>query len=543
MNKSDNHNNRSNNRFAKILTAAVVCAAVAAQAGCTVMPSGGSSVNTAETTQPAAANTGGSDSEDETSDSALSSQDNDESSEKTGETGEAGETGETDSSAPIESSAQEVSSPESSDLESFIQESLDIHVHSFGEYETIAEPDCTHDGKAAAKCECGKTVEKIIPALGHEYVVDHSDWAAVYYKCRRCGDEITEKKAVKTSKDINDLSVTVEDEHICDGKLFRPAVTIMDGEEDITASAHIEYDSSAVEVGSYYLTIYMKGIYTGTRRYEYKIFPPAPKLELKAEGKDYYTVKWNNDGDMSGYILEYSTSKDLKDPETIELGSHRKSCKVTGLEENTRYYFRIRAEKTVNDSVRYRSRWSDILQVGTPHIEVIDGITYVDGILIANKTYSLPSSYDPGLSPEAKKAFDKMAADALSDGLYLFIVSGYRSYSTQYSTYNYFVWERGTAAADRVSARPGHSEHQSGLAMDINTTSSAFEGTPEAIWLEKNCWKYGFIIRYPKGKESITGYIYEPWHVRYLGKDIAKKVYDSGLTLEEYLGIDSVYKY
>ena len=78
--------------------------------------------------------------------------------------------------------------------------------------------------------------------------------------------------------------------------------------------------------------------------------------------------------------------------------------------------------------------------------------------------------------------------------------------------------------------------------MDLNIIDDSFEGTPEAIWIEKNSYKYGFIIRYPKGKENITGYKYEPWHIRYLGKDIAKKVYDSGLTLEEYLGINSKYK-
>jgi LAS superfamily LD-carboxypeptidase LdcB len=101
----------------------------------------------------------------------------------------------------------------------------------------------------------------------------------------------------------------------------------------------------------------------------------------------------------------------------------------------------------------------------------------------------------------------------------------------------------GKDATDTFSARPGHSEHQTGMAMDIIEASSAFEGTPAAIWLAENCYKYGFIIRYPKGKENITGYKYEPWHIRYLGKDTAWAVYNSGLTLEEYLGIDSVYNY
>src|SRR5699024_5056985 len=99
----------------------------------------------------------------------------------------------------------------------------------------------------------------------------------------------------------------------------------------------------------------------------------------------------------------------------------------------------------------------------------------------------------------------------------------------------------GAEMADTYSARPGHSEHQTGLAFDLNEISDAFAGTPEAEWLAEHAHEYGFIIRYPADKEDITGYSYEPWHVRYLGKEIAEKVYESGLCLEEYLGIDSVY--
>ena len=176
-------------------------------------------------------------------------------------------------------------------------------------------------------------------------------------------------------------------------------------------------------------------------------------------------------------------------------------------------------------------------------IIVKDGLTYIGGILIANKTYSLPKDYDPGeLSKEASDAFEEMKADALKDDIELWIQSGYRSYSLQEELYNRYVEEDGKQKADTYSARPGHSEHQTGLAMDLNIIDSSFEGTPEAIWIEENAYKYGFIIRYPKGKEKITGYMYEPWHLRYLGKETAKKVYESGLTLEEYLGIDSKYK-
>ncbi len=169
-------------------------------------------------------------------------------------------------------------------------------------------------------------------------------------------------------------------------------------------------------------------------------------------------------------------------------------------------------------------------------------LTYIDGILIANKTYSLPSDYDPGVDAEAYGALTEMFAAAASEGLSMYVCSGYRSYATQAELYNSYVYRDGSAAADRYSARPGHSEHQTGLAFDINSTSSYFAGTPEANWIEANCHRFGYILRYPAGKEWATGYMYEPWHIRYIGKEAAEAVYASGLCLEEYLGITSVYE-
>ena len=169
--------------------------------------------------------------------------------------------------------------------------------------------------------------------------------------------------------------------------------------------------------------------------------------------------------------------------------------------------------------------------------------TYISGILIANKTYALPSNYNPGVNPAAQSAFNTMAADAAKQGINLYIVSGFRSYSSQASIYNNYVARDGKAAADRYSARPGHSEHQTGLAFDVNSLSQSFENTKEGKWLAENCHNYGFIIRYPKGKESVTGYMYEPWHIRYVGTDLSYKIHEMGnnATLEEYFGIGSQY--
>ncbi len=175
-----------------------------------------------------------------------------------------------------------------------------------------------------------------------------------------------------------------------------------------------------------------------------------------------------------------------------------------------------------------------------------DGITYIDGILIANKTYSLPSDYNPGgLLSECKQAFNQMAYDAYykNNGIYLYELSGFRSYATQNRLYNNYVAADGKQLADTYSARPGHSEHQSGLALDVNSVEASFANTAEAKWLAENCYKYGFILRYPNGKTDKTGYIYEAWHIRYVGVEIATKIYNSGLCLEEYYGITSQYNY
>lgn len=171
-----------------------------------------------------------------------------------------------------------------------------------------------------------------------------------------------------------------------------------------------------------------------------------------------------------------------------------------------------------------------------------NGITYVDGILVANKTYSLPEDYNPGaLLKECEKAFSEMKAAAAKEGLNLWNASGFRSYELQQSLYNRYCNRDGKEAADRYSARPGHSEHQSGLALDLNEISSSFANTKEGKWVEENCHKYGFILRYPKNKEAQTGYMYEPWHIRYVGTSHAERIYNSGLCLEEYFGITSVY--
>ena len=167
--------------------------------------------------------------------------------------------------------------------------------------------------------------------------------------------------------------------------------------------------------------------------------------------------------------------------------------------------------------------------------------TYINGILIVNKTYGLPSTFGNGLTAETTDSFNAMQADAAALGLDIYISSGFRSFSAQTSVYNKYKANEGQEGADTHSARPGHSEHQSGLAFDLNSITQSFGSTDEGIWVADNAHLYGFIVRYPQGKESVTGYIWEPWHLRYVGVSVATELYNSGLTLEEYLGVTSVY--
>ena len=162
-----------------------------------------------------------------------------------------------------------------------------------------------------------------------------------------------------------------------------------------------------------------------------------------------------------------------------------------------------------------------------------------DEIIVANKHYPMSKDYYPGENATAKAAFLKLIAQMKEEGYAISdIYSGFRSYATQAQLYQSYVNQEGQAAADRYSARPGYSEHQTGLAFDvIGTDGQLVEDAGAAQWLLDHAPDYGFVVRYPRGKESVTGYMHEEWHLRYIGKE-AKEIAASGLTLEEYYGFD-----
>lgn len=188
----------------------------------------------------------------------------------------------------------------------------------------------------------------------------------------------------------------------------------------------------------------------------------------------------------------------------------------------------------------------------------LDHTRYVDvnnadlsyGVLAMVNKYNYLGTYEPedlvrlgegytnGTAPmlrrEAAEAFTKMADAARAEGLTLMNISGYRSYSLQDWLYNNYVAQDGYALADTYSSRPGYSEHQAGLATDINSVEVSFANTAEYRWLQEHAAEYGFIMRYPDGLEYITGFSYEPWHYRYVGVAAAQQIVREGLTFDEY---------
>ena len=185
-------------------------------------------------------------------------------------------------------------------------------------------------------------------------------------------------------------------------------------------------------------------------------------------------------------------------------------------------------------------------------------IATIENHVIANKTYKLPEDYQPEnpyqkitsercnncIDKTAYEKFKLMQSDASALGLNIYIASGYRSYKYQVNLYNNYVATSGVIGADTYSSRPGYSEHQTGLCFDLNSIDDTFADTDEGKWVHENAYRYGFTIRFPKGKEKYTGYQYESWHLRYVGEDLATKLYNKGeyLSLEEYYGITSSYE-
>lgn len=166
-------------------------------------------------------------------------------------------------------------------------------------------------------------------------------------------------------------------------------------------------------------------------------------------------------------------------------------------------------------------------------------------LVVPNIPLAASTSMEKQVRQVTATALEKMINDAKQAGAQLNLQSGYRSYSFQVSLYNRYVKEQGQSVADTQSARPGYSEHQTGFAADLGSVphpecdvEECFGSTAEGEWLAANAYKYGFIIRYPQNMQSVTGYIYEPWHIRYVGVDLATEMHNQNVqTLEQFFGL------
>lgn len=193
-----------------------------------------------------------------------------------------------------------------------------------------------------------------------------------------------------------------------------------------------------------------------------------------------------------------------------------------------------------------------------PTPEIKDDITTDDSLTrVVNRSLTIGADYVPSdlvavnvhsaetkqLRKEAAQSLEEMFQAAIDDRIYLKLVDGYRSYYYQNDLYHYYVSNRGQTFADSIDSYPGASEHQLGLAADLGNWNGAcelsycFTQYSDYDWLVENSWKYGWIERYPDGKQNVTGIMYSPWHYRYVGKDAAMRIHDSGLTMEEYYSV------
>jgi len=386
----------------------------------------------------------------------------------------------------------------------------------------------------------------------------NSNYSLPYIEAYIFNNNINEKITKKDTVNINKVGkyeVTYKVKYLLTTKELTIKVNVVDrelpnivlnGEENITICPNIEY----IEEG-----------YNAIDNYDGNI---TDKVEIK--NNDTYLEYIVKDSSNNEFSIKRNIIKEDKELPIITLNGNSKYKISLGTKFNDKGYSatdncdgdisgsvevinNVNANKVGTYNIIYKVKDNSgnetsvtrVVEVidntkSNDYVNIVNGPTYIKGILIVNKKYSIPKDFG-GTNSEATNALYRLQDAASLAGFSLPLVSGYRSYSRQQIIYNNYVKIDGQVLADTYSARPGHSEHQTGLAFDVGKIDDNFGSTPQGKWLKDNAHYYGFIIRYPKGKEHITGYKYEPWHIRYLGVEIATDVYKKGVTLEEYLGV------
>ena len=250
-------------------------------------------------------------------------------------------------------------------------------------------------------------------------------------------------------------------------------------------------------------------------------------------------------------ILSLTFTKLIKNKKIINKNTNL-FIHITGYKKNLKYryvkYYKKKKNISLEDTVTqvnigldkpFYTNTTPSRYINKKHI-LVNKYLYLKSDYIPKNLEVLNEEYSRTgmkLIKSAKNMFEKMYYDAKKEGYTIRIVSSYRDFNYQEKLYNKYKKLDGKKNADKYSARPGYSEHQTGLCVDIDDKKNnyeLFDKSPSYNWMLNNSYKYGFILRYPKGKENITGYSYEPWHYRYVGIDIAKYIYDNNITFDEY---------
>ena len=284
----------------------------------------------------------------------------------------------------------------------------------------------------------------------------------------------------------------------------------------------------------------LKVVVKDTTKPEFTSF--SEKIEVAKGNKDFDFKSYFKASDLSNCTLDIDT-KDVKFDKEGDYTAEVTATDAYNNKESKKFTVVVKAEeKTAIASADNEQKASGASGTsGASQSSSNSSVKpyYKNGILIVNKKHPVPPGFGGGVNQTALAAVNRMISDMKAEGLSVdSTTSNYRSYSYQSTLYQNYVSAYGKASADTFSARPGYSEHQTGLAFDLREPGggSLLTNSKATSWVAKNAHKYGLIVRYQSGKEWITGYQAEPWHVRYVG-DIATSIYNSGLSLEEYLGV------
>lgn len=279
--------------------------------------------------------------------------------------------------------------------------------------------------------------------------------------------------------------------------------------------------------------------------------PPVVKVH-SFDGSGEVSIRWEAMKDVDGYAVYRSDTEDGIYELIKHCGRDARQYTDTDRKVGQKLYYKVCSYTLKNGEKSYGDK------SGAAEVQVKKALEKdpEDALMLVNKKNWLSDSYVPSklislgslaivnieAKEEVRDAYEKLYRDARKAGFDIKVISAYRDYDLQASLFDYWCKTDGVKQALRTSAKPGRSEHQTGYALDVSCQDLAwdlvesFGETAEGRWLDKNAYQYGFIVRYGKNTEAITGYAYEPWHIRYVGKKAAREIYEQNITLEEYLG-------